>query len=223
MKHLILILLFIVTTITKGESMLLKPVFEKIANSEPLTVQEQAEFVQFGQNLQMLESVYSKLLVSGTPNVQLESPVVSNPRWFTAPLHPMELRLTTNTSVPNATPTYITFDSVIQKGHAFDSSDLSKIEKVANGYSTHIDGVIVFAANATGYRALYLELFDINGVSLGASPFFLLPGHNLADNWFPFTFTHNAQDTAHYFKVYAYQTSGGNLDVTDIYMTVSVH
>jgi hypothetical protein len=201
--------------------MIQKEIWKKLAKGEKLSPQEEFQFVEFADRLQLLETLVNGMIAPVDHSLSLKNPRIAHPNWETSPLHSMEMVLTTNTTVSHATPKYITFDSVNNKGSAFDSSDLQKIEKAFSGYSTHFDGVAVFDNNATGYRALYLELFSINGVSLGASPFFLLPGHNLEDNWFPFTFTHNNQGV-HYFKVYAYQTSGGDLSLLDLYMTVKV-
>lgn len=195
-------------------------IFEKIARGDKLNPQETQMFAQFGNRLEALEAVLGKMT---QPNqaLHLQDPIITSPLWGSSPLGVMEMRRTTDLIVPDSTPTYITFDAVLNRGNAFYSSDSIKIQKKHIGYCTEFTGVAVFAPSAVGYRALYLEQFDSQDNSLGASPFFLTPGHDLEDNWIPLNFVHNDTNLEH-FKVYAYQTSGADLTLKDLYLTAHV-
>jgi len=151
----------------------------------------------------------------------LNNPLLTNPIWLTSPFSMLIIRRFTDTAVPNATNTYIAFESVIQESSVFSlsPSDSSEIN-ISSGNTTpsfEITGYVIWAANSTGYRAAYLEGFDQNGASVGSGPLHTFEGQNLVDNVLPISLPKNFGEVRN-LKLFVHQTSGGDLTLKEVYI-----
>lgn len=143
------------------------------------------------------------------------------------PLNHLVFNMQADLSVSDVTNTYITFDQ--KYGYSLEFTidlvnDPQKIYVKYPGRDFYFSGLAQWAANATGYRAVFLEGFTTGGVSLGSVPLYTAPGHSLTDNWSPFFFLINSENISalEYFKLFAFQSSGGSLTLKSLLCGVHV-
>ncbi len=148
---------------------------------------------------------------------------IDTPHWAGSPLHLCVTQRLTNTSVPTSANFYITFDNIRNFGDAFSvDPDNQKVywnKMAAKGIG--IDGYVIWTAHAVGYRAVYVEGFDANGVSIGTAPLHTFPGNSLVDNVCPVSFKYYFNNF-HYIKFFVFQSSGANLVMKEFNLGVTV-
>lgn len=155
---------------------------------------------------------------------QLTNPTLGSPRWLNSPLHAYTFYMQTDLTVPNATDKYINHDAARTFGNEFETypdSNGSRVRRgsaVGNAFSPFtVNGFAIWAANATGYRAGWIESFDKGNNFLRRTPLHTAAGHNLIDNVLPFSLTWFFEPDTDYIKFKVHQTSGGNLTLTEFY------
>jgi hypothetical protein len=93
-----------------------------------------------------------------------------------------------------------------------DASDATKI-RITGSFSVLLStGTVTFQANATGYRRLTIEAFDQGDLSLGSADVLQFAGSSAANQVHAFSYP-IANTSAYYFKIGAYQSSGGALSM----------
>jgi hypothetical protein len=204
--------------------MLYERIFEKIGKNETLSPSELSEFMHFASQMQAgLHLLGGWTDTVGRPS--LHSPIIERPAFSTSPLSALVANMQADLVVPNDTHTYIAFDEV------YDESDVFSLQageqKITTNHSRHFmqfGGAVQWTANATGFRATYLEAFDESDVSLGSGIMHALPGFAGVENWFPYYFMFAPTDfpTLSYFKFRVYQNSGGDLTLKSFHTGVSI-
>lgn len=191
---------------------------------DPSTPEQRVdEIVRLLNEMGNREEKYKSWLQVANNQPRIIRPTLGNPKWVGSPLGLLVVQRIANVTVTTGTDTYITFDAVKQYGEDFAvSEDNTKIfwrSLQDAGFS--LNGYVIWAGNATGYRALYVEGFDADDVSLGTAPLHTFAGQNLVDNVLPisFTFYFNGFD---YVKFFVHQTSGGDLVMKEFTLGITL-
>jgi len=171
------------------------------------------------QRIKNLESRINDITIPGTSRLTLKNPEISEPKYKDSALWTLFFGRDTFQSIATAGPNVVvTFEASQDKnfGSYFSmSDDHTKILLERNiDRPFQINGTTVWAANATGYRSVSVELFDVNDVSLGAQVLYTVPGMATTENCFPISFKQwfPASGLCSYVKFTVSQNSGGNLN-----------
>lgn len=165
----------------------------------------------------------------GVSSPALENPHLGQPTWGGSPLHVLVAQRSTDTAIANSTPTYVTFEIHLNLGSAFKLSDDGTkiyVSRQGNARSPFmVSGHASWAANATGFRGAWVEGFSADGTSIATSVLHTGQGFTGIDNVFPFASAFNFEAVSQplaYIKFYVSQSSGGNLNLVDFYIGLTV-
>jgi hypothetical protein len=205
-----------------------KSIFMKLANNEPLSVEEKNELGKFSDRVDALEAMYGGMFVGGTSHLSLDTPDIHDPYFVNGALGSLFFGRNTAQSIPSATNTYITFEEAQDKnfGRYFSmNADHQRIMIEQNSDRPFsLMGTVTWATNNNGWRAAWMVVFDANDGELGALPLHTFDGNALVDNvipislkqWFP------ADSGIESFRIRVHQTTAGNLNLSDCTMGVSL-
>lgn len=205
--------------------MLMDSIFEKLSKNETLTDLERSEYLSFMKRLQTTVITTEKQTQQGGA-AELAFPVINSPIWGSPPLHPLVASMQTDMTVTSgAADEYITFDEFFDRSSVF-SIDSTNQKILISSLNTFLafGGVVQWEGNATGFRALYVEGFTSTDVSLGQGIMHSFQGFAGVENWMPFYFLFDPLNfaTLSYFKVRAYQNSGGDLLLKSVNLGINV-
>lgn len=191
-----------------------------------LSRQERDDIVRQLNELGTREEKYKSWLQFAGPGARLSNPLVHDPNWRTSPLHVFTGLLPTDTSIPNNTYTFLTFDSGVGDVSVFDfyNGDKSKIRVDRAQINVHIDGGVNWDSNATGFREAVLDVFNAADVSLASQILHKLPAAPTNAS-IPISITFNILSffpDAAYARLKVAQNSGGNLLMTNTILSFGV-
>lgn len=208
--------------------MLMDSVFEKLSKNETLTDLERSEYLQFMSRVQT-SVMRNEAQTDDLGNTRLTTPSIQTPRWINSPLHCISANMQVDYTVTdNAVDQFITFDNTVARGEVFSlHTDNQKILVLTPGdYFVGMIGRMIWTANATGYRVLELLAYDENDVLLGTVSLAVSGGETTSGqpNYksFGIMFTPDFFSGLKYFKLRAFQNSGGNLDLLTVNFGVFV-
>lgn len=204
---------------------MLENIIKKISHNDFLTSEESS----YLQNIELTVQKTSGW-VGTDGNPKLNNPVIMYPDFRTSPLHVFMALRTVVDDIPDSTWSDVGFSNSFGDRSVFDflegttSGTAIKIEKGVEYFT--IDGVIGFQdGGGVGYRALFVRLYDEFGNGLPDYELgnFLPTGAGI--DYFNFCLTVRILGTntvPNYFKIQAYQNSGGALDITYCNLTVRI-
>jgi hypothetical protein len=189
----------------------------KIAKGEKLTP---LELVNLRDQARAMED--ARQIVSGQNNVLIRNTFETRPVFLRSPSDTILFTRTTDTSISNNTATYITFETTTGKSDTFylNPSDLSQVKAKWAGNVFMVMGYDEWASNASGYRAVQIEVFDAVGTSLGVTNLHVsapVNGDVTAKSWI-MVVNKDIFPSFDYFKMIVRQTSGGALDLRTFYI-----
>jgi len=200
----------------------LADIWLKMAKNETLTPQE-LEFLRIqGKNTQQ-NNAQTAAWVSADGNPRFERPYIVEPSWEGNPMGTFTAVMATDATIANNTATDVTFETYYKQSNYFNiSSDNKTFQLVRAGMNFLITGVANWASNGTGYRAIQFEGFT-GGVSIGVLNLCVVAPVSTDVTVMPFSFVvaYNSM-LIDSFKLITRQTSGGNLDLTNIIVSLSI-
>lgn len=181
-----------------------------------LSPEERAQLSRFASETQSTNAY-----VSGK---RFENPVITNPDFRSSPLHTFIARVSNAVEIANNTSTAVTFDSGDGETGTFDfGSNNSKIKIDASQLNAHIDGLVRWESNATGYREVQLLIYDSTDTLLATQTLNRMMAVNGSTTVQPISYTDNIRVfllSASYITFNVLQTSGAGLDLAG--MTISI-
>ena len=205
---------------------MLDSIFEKVSRGLPLGTSERLAFVLFLKRTQgFVDTVGNQTELDGSP--RLMRPVITQPIWGSPPLSPFTASMQADMTVTSgATDQYVTLDSFYDRSETFSLDTTNQKIRVVNpsGVFMQFGGVVEWTANATGFRAAYMEAFTSADVSMGQGIMHSFPGWVGAENWQPFYFMFDPLNfgAMSYFKFRVYQNSGAGLVLRSAHIGLSL-
>lgn len=187
------------------------------ASQGKLTPADRADMQALSNDLEALRS----WIKTGTSSQNFQAPNIGQPNWKFSPLHSIFIERLAATSIANDTPTYITFDRVVNFGNVWHVSGDKVYIDNADGQVFDIDGSVGWATNATGYRGCWIEGFDKNDVSLGTQAIHTFAGQALITNVLPLAGSFYFGGMA-YIKFFVRHTAGAPLNMTSFIGTLAL-
>lgn len=194
---------------------------EKLAKGEKLSQSEIGDLRLFGNQTQNNNSFVTGMQ-NGAVDINVKS-ITALKSAISNNLDSLSFNMQADLSVANNTATYLTFDEFYAKSNTFSiPSTNDRLIPNALGRRFFLSGVSTWASNATGYRAIAIEGFDQNDVSLGSQPLHVMPSHASGDNTYPIAFLadFSSLDVCAYYKIWVSQTSGGALTLKWVLLSV---
>lgn len=194
---------------------------EKLAKGEKLSQDEVGDLRLFGNQAQNTNAFVAGMQ-NGTVDINVKS-ITALKSSISNTLDSLTFNVQADATIANNTATYLTFDEFFAKSNTFSIPDTNdRIVPNALGRRFFISGMATWAANATGYRAIAIEGFDVNDNSLGSAPLHVMPSHASGDNTYPISFLADftSLDVCAYYKFWVSQTSGASLTLKWVLLSV---
>lgn len=189
--------------------------------SGTLTDSDKLELRRVAKEIDSVRALSESWVKAGSLTPTFINPTINNPRWQGSPLQAAFALRLADLTIPNTTNTYVTFDSNKNFGTLWAVDGAKVSWKGSDERAFQINGYANWAANATGYRGLWIEGFSAADVSLGTSPIHTFAGQNLVDNVLPVSFSFYFNGFS-YVKFYVHQSSGGDLILKDLVLGLSL-